>query len=77
MGEAVVTVTHAVMIRLAFVQISGITNAQQISWTPGSLSTPVASFSSFERFDAPWRMPEIRVSGGQLEALRVVPLAFG
>jgi hypothetical protein len=59
------------------VQISGITNAQQISWSPGSLSTPVASFSSFERFETPWRMPEIRVSGGQLEALRVVPLAFG
>ena len=26
MGEAVVTVTHAVMIRLAFVQISGISD---------------------------------------------------
>jgi hypothetical protein len=59
------------------VQISGITNAQQISWTPGSLNTPVASFTSFERFETPWRMPEIRVSGGQLEAVRVVPLDFG
>jgi hypothetical protein len=59
------------------VMISGITNAQQISWTPGSLSTPVASFTSFEQFDRPWQMPEIRVSGGTLEAVKVTPIVFG
>jgi TAT (twin-arginine translocation) pathway signal sequence len=58
------------------VSISGISNAQQISWSPGSLSTPVVTFSSFEHFDQPWRMPPIQVTGGQLEAVRVVPLAF-
>jgi len=58
------------------VSISGITNAQQISWSPGSLSTPVATFSSFEHFDQPWRMPPIQVTGGQLEAVRVMPLVF-
>ena len=70
-------ISGRVRLEQPLVQISGITNAQQISWTPGSLSTPIASFSSFERFETPWRMPEIRVSGGQLEAVRVVPLDFG
>ena len=59
------------------VEISGITNAQQISWSAGSLRSPVASFTSFEEFEQPWRMPGIRVRGGQLEALTVVPLDFG
>ena len=58
------------------VEISGITNAQQISWSAGSLRSPVASFTSFEQFDQPWQMPEIRVRGGQLETLTVVPLHF-
>ncbi len=55
------------------VEISGITNAQQISWSRG-LAPQMASFTSFEYFDQPWRMPEIRVRGGQLEALAVVPI---
>ena len=59
------------------VLITGISNAQQISWTPGSLVTPVAAFTSFERFDGPWRMPPIQVSGGRLESIQVVPLDFG
>ena len=59
------------------VEISGITNAQQISWSPGSIRSPFASFTSFERFEQPWLMPEIRVRGGQLEALTVLPLDFG
>jgi hypothetical protein len=70
-------ISGRVRLEQPIVHISGITNAQQISWSPGSLSTPVASFSSFERFETPWRMPDVRVSGGQLEALRVVPLTFG
>ena len=59
------------------VEISGITNAQQISWSAGAIRSPVASFTSFEHFDQAWQMPEIRVRGGQLEALTVVPLDFG
>jgi hypothetical protein len=53
------------------VEISGISNAHQISWSPGALSSPVTSFTSFEHFDRPWQMPEIRVRGGRLEALTV------
>jgi hypothetical protein len=59
------------------VEISGITNAQQISWSAGAISSPVATFTSFEQFEQPWQMPEVRVRGGQLEALSVVPLDFG
>jgi len=61
----------------SLVEISGITTAQQISWSAGSLSTPVVGFTSFEHFDTPWRMPEIRVRGGKLEALTVRPVDFG
>jgi hypothetical protein len=59
-----------------FVEISGITNAHQISWSPGSLSEPVATFTSFEEFDRPWRLPSVQVRGGQLESLAVVPINF-
>src|SRR5690242_13217745 len=50
------------------VTISGISNAQQISWTPGSLSTPVANFTSFEHFDRAWSLPAVQVSGGTLQS---------
>ena len=58
------------------VEISGITNAQQISWSADAMASPVASFTSFEYFERPWQIPEIRVRGGQLEALSVLPLDF-
>ena len=69
-------ITGQVRLEEPIVTISGITNAQQISWTPGSLSTPLAAFSSFERFDRPWRMPEIQVTGGRLQKVQVVALDF-
>ena len=57
------------------VEISGITNAQQISWA-GAVgeSAPVASFTSFEEFDQPWRAPAIRVRGGELLGVAVLPV---
>jgi hypothetical protein len=66
--------TGRVRLEQPVVEINGITNAQQISWAGGSQS--VASFSSFEEFHAPWQMPRITVTGGQLEALSVVPVDF-
>jgi len=70
-------ISGTVRLRESHVVISGISNAHQISWSPGSLSSPLASFTSFEQFDAPWRMPEIRISGGDLEAVKVTPIVFG
>jgi hypothetical protein len=67
-------ITGRVRLHAPLVEISGITNAQQISWAGRTAS--VASFSSFERFDAPWEMPRIQVSGGQLEAVSVTPIDF-
>jgi hypothetical protein len=69
-------ISGTVRLREPQVMISGISNAQQISWSPGSLSSPVASFTSFEQFDGPWRMPDIRVTGGELQALKVTPIVF-
>ena len=61
------------------VQIVGITNAQQISWSSNveAAPPPVAGFTSFEVFDTPWTMPDVRVRGGELEALAVVPVDLG
>jgi len=70
--------TGRVRLEEPLVEISGITNAQQISWSRGlAPPPPMASFTSFEYFDQPWHMPEIRVRGGQLEALAVVPIDLG
>ena len=70
-------ITGRVRLQEPLVEISGITNAHQISWSAGAISSPVATFTSFEHFEQPWQMPEIQVRGGQLEALSVVPLDFG
>ena len=70
-------ISGRVRLQKPFVEISGITNAQQISWSADALRSPVASFTSFEYFEQPWHIPEIQVRGGQLEALTVVPLDFG
>lgn len=67
-------ITGRVRLHQPVVEISGITNAQQISWAGTSPS--VASFSSFEEFHSPWPMPRITVTGGQLEAVSVVPVDF-
>jgi hypothetical protein len=70
-------ISGTVRLREPQVAISGISNAHQISWSPGSLSTPMASFTSFEQFDQPWQMPDILVSGGELETVKVTPIVFG
>src|ERR671932_777297 len=58
-------ITGRVRLDQPVVEISGITNAQQISWS--GTHQAVASFSSFEQFTAPWQMPRITVRGGELE----------
>ena len=59
------------------VEIDGIANPHQITWSGGSTTLPrVAGFSSFETFDRAWRTPEIQVRGGTLEQLSVVPIVF-
>jgi hypothetical protein len=70
-------ISGVVRLQKQSVEISGISNAQRISWSAGALRSPVASFSSFERFDQPWQMPEVQVRGGKLEALSVRALDFG
>jgi hypothetical protein len=59
-------------------EISGITNAQQSTWA-GLAGTrqPVAGFTSFETFAQPWRMSDLSVRGGRLDALSIVPVELG
>jgi TAT (twin-arginine translocation) pathway signal sequence len=59
------------------VEIGGITNTQWVSWSDAAGSgAPVASFTTFEHFDRAGMTPDIRVLGGSLESVAVVPLDF-
>src|SRR3982074_2057197 len=71
-------ITGRVRLQEPVVEISGVTNAQQISWSAvEQMRSPVAGFTSFEYFDKPWTMPEIRVRGGTLEHLAVMRVDIG
>ena len=59
------------------VEISGISNSQQLSWTGAAGSEgPLVSFSSFETFTGPGLTPEIQVRGGRLESVSIVPVDY-
>ena len=75
-GEAgTYRITGTVRLGAPQVEISGISNSQQISWAgPEGAERPLASFTSFEQFSGPGLTPEIRVSGGQIESLSIVQL---
>ena len=57
------------------VEISGITNSQQITWS-GSGVSPLASFTSFERYATAGLTPEIQVRGGRLESVSITPMEY-
>ena len=66
-----------VRLEAPLVEIGGISNAQQISWSGAEASEPrVASFVSFEQVDRWGAAPSISVRGGRLESLSVVPVVF-
>jgi hypothetical protein len=57
------------------VEISGLAHTQWISWSDiEGPARPVTSFTTYEHFDRPGMTSAIRVRGGQLEALTVVPV---
>jgi hypothetical protein len=75
-GEAgTYQITGTVRLEASTVEISGVTNSQQMSWS-GLGEAPVVSFSSFEQYAGPGLTPEIRVSGGQIESLSIVRLEY-
>jgi hypothetical protein len=70
-------VSGLVRLESPLVEISGIANAQQISWSGAESAEPrVASFVSFEQVDRWGAAPSISVRGGRLESLSVVPVVF-
>ena len=70
-------ISGVVRLDASVVEISGITNAQQISWS-GALGPgrPVSSFTSFEQYTGPGLTPEILVRGGHLESVSIVPMDY-
>jgi hypothetical protein len=57
------------------VEISGIANSQQMSWS--GAGSQVVPFTSFETYDGTGLAPEITVRGGRLESLSVTPIHVG
>jgi hypothetical protein len=75
-GEAgTYQITGTVRLEASTVEISGVTNSQQMSWS-GLGEAPIVSFSSFEQYAGPGLTPEIRVSGGQIESLSITRLEY-
>jgi len=70
-------ITGTVRLDAPQVEISGITNSQQISWSGAEgAERPLATFTSFEQFGGPGLTPEIQVSGGRIESLSIVRLDY-
>jgi len=68
-------VSGTIRLEAPTVEISGIANSQQISWS-GASGQPamVVSFTSFETYSGLGAAPAITVRGGKLESLSVVPV---
>jgi hypothetical protein len=70
-------ISGTVRLDAPMVEISGVSNSQQISWSGATgADRPLATFTSFEEYAGPGLTPEIRVSGGQIESLSIVRLDY-
>jgi hypothetical protein len=70
-------VTGAVRLQAPVAEITGIAASQRVSWSHADgAGPPLVRFTSVEQVDAPGGAPTIRVVGGRLESLSVVPLHF-
>ena len=59
------------------VEIRGLAHTQRISWSHiDGPDGPETGFSIYQQFDTPGVMPEVRVLGGRLQSLTVVPMIF-
>ena len=67
-------ISGTVRLEAPTVEISGITNSQQITWS--GVERPLASFTSFEQYASPGLTPEIQVRGGRLESVSITPVVF-
>ena len=68
-------VSGTIRLEAPTVEISGIANSQQISWSGAAGHAPmVVSFTSFESYDGLGTAPAIAVRGGKLESLSVAPV---
>jgi hypothetical protein len=70
-------VSGTIRLEAPTVEISGIANSQQISWSGADGQPPMlVSFTSFEQYDGLGAAPAISVRGGKLESLTVTPIAW-
>src|SRR5262245_43880393 len=70
-------VSGTIRLEAPTVEIAGIANSQQISWSGAAGQPPmVVSFTSFESYDGRGLAPEISVLGGRLALLTVTPIVW-
>ena len=73
-GPGEYRVSGLVRLEAPTVEISGIANSQQMSWS--GVGSQVVPFTSIETYDGTGPAPAITVAGGQLESLTVTPIHF-
>ena len=77
-GKAPATCTCRFSIRVAAIRNGACAGNHDDPWSGAESGFgPIsASFSSYEEFATPWQMPQVRVEGGRLESLVIVPVNF-
>jgi hypothetical protein len=73
-GPGAYRVSGLVRMEAPIVEIRGITNSQQMSWS--GTGPQVVPFTSFEMHEGIGAAPAIAVRGGRIEALTVTPMEF-
>ena len=66
-------VSGTIRLEAPVVEISGIANAMQISWSGGP---QVVSIQSYEQYDGSGLPPSLAVRGGTVESLTVTPIEY-
>jgi hypothetical protein len=67
-------VSGLVRLEAPAVEIGGIANSQQMSWS--GVGSQIVPFTSIETYDGTGPAPEITVLGGRLESLTVTPIEY-
>ena len=76
-GPGEYRITGQVRLEAPTVEVTGISNAQHISWSGAPVDGPmVVSFTSFEQYESAGMTPEIVVQGGKLESISIVPIEY-
>jgi hypothetical protein len=72
--QGVYQISGYVRLQAPVVEIGGISNSQQISWSNIQGPAPLVSFTSMETFSQAGSASEVHVLGGQIESVTATPV---